>query len=45
VKGFFATHKVPDAERTLQQTGERIQACTTLATAESGKLADWLSRR
>jgi puromycin-sensitive aminopeptidase len=45
VKGFFAAHKVPDAERTLQQTGERIQACTTLATAESGKLADWLSRR
>ena len=29
-KQFFAVHKVPDAERTLQQAVERIDACTTL---------------
>ena len=45
VKHFFATHKVPDAQRTLQQTEERIAACTALAAAQSGKLADWLKRR
>ena len=45
VKAFFAAHRVPDAERTLQQTEERIQVCTTLAAAQSGKLADWLNRR
>jgi len=43
VKNFFATHKVPDAERTLQQAEERIQACTTLAAAQSAKLAEWLN--
>jgi puromycin-sensitive aminopeptidase len=45
VKQFFATHKVPDAERTLQQAEERIQACSTLFAAQSGKLAQWLNRR
>ncbi len=45
VKKFFAVHRVPDAERTLQQTEERIAACTTLAAAQSGKLAAWLQRR
>jgi puromycin-sensitive aminopeptidase len=45
VKKFFAVHKVPDAERTLQQAEERIEACTTLAAAQSGKLAEWLNRR
>jgi aminopeptidase N len=44
VKKFFAVHKVPDAERTLQQSAERIEACTRLAAAQSGKLAEWLSR-
>jgi aminopeptidase N len=45
VKKFFALHKVPDAERTLQQALERIEACTTLSAAQSGKLAEWLNRR
>ena len=44
VKKFFAVHKVPDAERTLQQSAERIEACTRLAAAQSGKLTEWLSR-
>ncbi len=45
VKQFFAAHKVPDAERTLQQALEKIQACSTLSAAQSGKLAEWLNRR
>ncbi len=44
VKAFFAQHKVPDAERTLQQAEERIETCTRLASAQTGKLADWLQR-
>lgn len=44
VKQFFATHKVPDAERTLQQALERINACSTRAAAQSPKLAAWLHR-
>jgi aminopeptidase N len=44
VKQFFAVHKVPDAERTLQQVVERISACAELASAQSGKLAVWLNR-
>jgi aminopeptidase N len=44
VKEFFSTHKVPDAERTLQQSMERIGSCAALATAQSGKLADWLKK-
>jgi hypothetical protein len=42
VKTFFATHKVPDAERTLQQSIERIGSCISLAEAQRGKLATWL---
>lgn len=45
VKQFFSTHKVPDAERTLQQSMERIGSCATLSNAQSGKLADWLKTR
>jgi hypothetical protein len=44
VKTFFATNKVPDAERTLQQTIERISSCEKLAAAQRGKLAEWLSK-
>ena len=45
VKSFFAVHKVPDAERTLHQAVERIDACTTLSAAQSANLADWLNRK
>jgi aminopeptidase N len=44
VKQFFSTHKVPDAERTLQQSMERIGSCAALATAQSAKLTAWLKR-
>jgi aminopeptidase N len=42
VKQFFATHKVPDAERTLQQSLERIDSCVQMAASQSAKLAAWL---
>ena len=44
VKEFFAVHKVPDAERTLQQAIERISACVTRSEGQSAKLAAWLNR-
>ena len=43
VKTFFATHKVPDAERTLQQSIERIASCANLSAAQREKLAAWLA--
>ncbi|MFL6280058.1 MAG: M1 family metallopeptidase [Vicinamibacterales bacterium] len=42
IERFFATHKVPEAERTLQQALERISTCAELAAAQSPKLAEWL---
>jgi aminopeptidase N len=39
---FFAAHRVPDAERTLQQSIERIALCARSAAAQRPKLADWL---
>jgi aminopeptidase N len=45
VRQFFAKHKVPDAERTLQQTIERISTCSQLAATQAPKLAEWLKSR
>ena len=42
VAQFFNAHKVPEAERTLQQALERISTCTQLADAQSSTLAAWL---
>jgi aminopeptidase N len=44
VRQFFGVHKVPDAERTLQQAIERISACAARSAAQSAKLAAWLNR-
>jgi aminopeptidase N len=44
IEQFFSTHKVPEAERTLQQALERISMCADLAAAQSPKLAEWLQR-
>ena len=44
IEQFFATHKVAEAERTLQQALERISSCAELAAAQSPKLSDWLQR-
>jgi puromycin-sensitive aminopeptidase len=43
IKTFFQTHQLPDAERTLQQSMERIGACVDLSAAQRGKLEAWLS--
>ena len=44
VKQFFTTHKVPDAQRTLQQAIERIGSCAALSGAQGRNFADWLAR-
>ena len=43
VQEFFATHKVPSAERGLQQSLERIQNCTDLKLQQGPRLSQWLS--
>jgi len=43
VAKFFATHKVPDATRTLQQTLERIDECSALTTTQPATLTAWLA--
>jgi aminopeptidase N len=45
IKSFFSTHKVPDAERTLQQSIERIGTCARSAAVQGPKLAEWLKAR
>jgi aminopeptidase N len=45
IEGFFATHKVPEAERTLQQSLERISSCADFASSQAPKLTDWLQRK
>jgi len=44
VQQFFAEHKVPEAERTIQQAVERISACADLAATQGPKLAAWLKQ-
>ena len=45
IEKFFATHKVPDAERTLQQSLESIRSCARFAEAQRPNLAAWLKGR
>jgi aminopeptidase N len=45
VKDFFSTHKVPVAERTLQQSLERINYCMDLKAQQGPQLAAWLQQR
>ena len=45
VQQLFAEHKVPEAERTLQQAIERISNCAQLAEVQAPKLAEWLSAK
>ena len=42
IKAFFAKNPVPDAGRTLQQSLERITACSRRAATERPRLAAWL---
>jgi puromycin-sensitive aminopeptidase len=43
IRQFFSTHKVPDAERTLEQSLERVASCARLAEAQAPKLEAWLT--
>ena len=45
IRTFFSRHKVPDAERTLQQALERVSSCAREAPLRRRALAAWLSRR
>ena len=45
IEAFFKTHPVPDAERTLQQSLERIASCSAFVTAQRPKLDAWLAKR
>ncbi len=45
IQSFFETNKVPDAERTLQQSLERIESCSRLVNAQRPKLDAWLAAR
>jgi len=42
IRTFFSAHPVPEAERTLQQSIERINSCSALASRERPNLARWL---
>jgi aminopeptidase N len=44
IRQFFSTHKIPDAERTLQQALERIESCARMAESQAPKLEAWLTR-
>jgi aminopeptidase N len=45
IKTVFASHPVPDAERTLSQVIERVNACGALAAVQGPKLAEALKGR
>ena len=45
ISAFFKEHKVPDAERTLQQSLERIDTCAKSASTQAPKLAEWVKKR
>jgi aminopeptidase N/puromycin-sensitive aminopeptidase len=43
VQEFFTAHKLPSAERGLQQSLERIHNCSDLKSQQASRLAQWLS--
>jgi aminopeptidase N len=43
VKTFFTKHTIPSAERTLQQSIERIENCAALAMRQAPALKTWLA--
>jgi aminopeptidase N len=45
IDAFFKAHPVPDAERTVQQSLERIASCSGFVTAQRPNLEAWLAKR
>ena len=44
VKSFFTEHKPAQAERTMQQSVERIGACVDLKAQQTPQLSAWLNQ-
>ena len=44
VQDFFATHKVPTAERRLKQAIERMNYCVDLKAQQTPQLSSWLEQ-
>jgi puromycin-sensitive aminopeptidase len=45
VRAFFTTHPAPAAERTLQQSLERMDYCIDLKMTQQEQLASWLKQK
>ena len=45
IRTFFTKTKVPEAERTLQQTLERVSSCARFADSQRPKLDAWMANR
>ena len=45
VQTFFASRKIPTAERTLQQSLETIHTCSDLKSRQTQELATWLQQK
>ena len=45
IRTFFAANTVPDAERTLQQSLERVEDCSRFVAAQRPKLDAWFKGR
>jgi aminopeptidase N len=45
IRAFFASHKLPAASRTIDQTLERINTCIAMKEKQAPALQSWLSTR
>ena len=45
IRAFFTKNKVPEAERALQQTLERVSSCARFAAVQRPNLDAWFARR
>ena len=45
IAAFFASHPTPEAERTVEQTLERIDQCVALKAGQAESLERWLAQR
>ena len=45
IRTFFTKNKIPEAERALQQTLERVSSCARFAAAQRPKLDTWFAGR
>jgi len=43
MKSFFAEHRVPDSDRALKQSVERIDGCIELRSLQQPNLDKWVA--